>query len=392
MDEPTVNTPTTGVHQSPVRLRDGLAYAAGAFVTMRLVLSVSAVLSVGTVSPTVSEGSGADVPARPGLHNVVDGPDRWDAGWFKLIARQGYASDDASAAFFPGYPLAIRLITEVAPIGEFGAGTIVSNTAFFGALVVVFALTAREYSYSLARRTVVLLACFPVSFFFFAPYSESLYLLFTALAFWWVRGERWRAGGAAGFAGALTRSLGVMLAPALLVEALGPTGRRRRLPIACAIAPIFAPVLYSLYWFARSGDFLRAFHAQDAWLRTLQAPPVTLGNALWLGILGITSPRGIYWTADLLLTGIMLAPLAFRWRLLARSYLVYSVGTILVVLSYPLPARPLLSAPRLLLVVFPMFWVMADAFTHRVFVVAVGVFTLLFIALSIAFMNWGFVF
>ena len=74
------------------------------------------------------------------------------------------------------------------------------------------------------------------------------------------------------------------------------------------------------------------------------------------------------------------------------AYLVYAGVRILVILSYPLPARPLLSAPRLLLVVFPLFWAMAALFRGRLFVVATATFLLGFVALSAAFMNWGFVF
>ena len=172
-----------------VRLRDGTPFCTTVFVTVRITLSLLAVLTVGAVHPPSSAGSGMAVPATSGWHNAIDGTERWDAGWFERIAQEGYRGDDASAAFFPGYPLAIRGLTGVLPLSVADAALLVSNLAFLGALVVLFALTTFEFSTDTARRTVLLMACFPASFFFLSPYSESLFLLASLLTFW-SRGRR----------------------------------------------------------------------------------------------------------------------------------------------------------------------------------------------------------
>jgi mannosyltransferase PIG-V len=350
------------------------------------------VLSVGTVSPP-SSAPGVLVPATPGWHNAIDGTNRWDAGWFERLALEGYGSDEGSAAFYPGYPLAIRALVTSTPLGAFGAATVISNIAFFGCLLVFFALTSREYSESVAKRGVVLLASFPASFFFFAPYSESLFLLFSLLAYLWARERRWAACAAAGSAAAFTRGVGVLLVPPLLVEAWSiERGAARRRALAAACAPLLAPVVYALFWLIRSGDALAPWHAQDSWHRSLLLAPITIGRAVRLAIDGVGDPRGIYWTVDLLLTAALLLPLCWRWRRLSRSSQVYVGATALLVLSYPLPARPLLSAPRFFLVCFPLLWAMALLLRGRLFIAAVGVSTVGFILLAAAFMNWGFVF
>ena len=115
-------------------------------------------------------------------------------------------------------------------------------------------------------------------------------------------------------------------------------------------------------------------------------------DAIRLGVQGIGNSRGIYWTADLVLTVVLIAPIFVRWRQVSPTYLVYAGATLLVVLSYPLPARPLLSAPRLLLVLFPCFWAMALVFRGRTFVLAAAILALGWVALSITFVTWGFVF
>lgn len=375
-----------------VRLRDGVGFSVAVFLGVRVLLSLLAVLTVGTVRPPSSAGSGVEVPATPGWHNAIDGTDRWDAGWFEGIAREGYDPNDASAAFFPGYPLAIRAVATALPVGEPGAAILVSNAAFLGALIVLFALTTFEFSVPMAKRTALLLACFPASFFFLSPYSESLFLLASLLCFWWARRGQWGAAAAAGVLAAATRSVGVLLVPPLLVEAWSVRRGDRSRAVAASLAPLAAPALYALYWLVHAGDALRPLHAQDAWFRTMELPVVTLGNALWLGVTGITDPRGIYWTADVLLTALVLIPLALRWKLLASPYLVYVIVSLLVILSYPLPERPLLSAPRFCIVLFPAFWAMAGLFTGRRFAVTLIAFVVGFSSLAIAFMNWGFVF
>ena len=49
-------------------------------------------------------------PATAGWHNLWDATVRQDALWFLRIASEGYVSHDGSAAFFPLYPFAIRMV------------------------------------------------------------------------------------------------------------------------------------------------------------------------------------------------------------------------------------------------------------------------------------------
>jgi hypothetical protein len=377
---------------SPVRLRDGVPFCAAAFASVRITVSLLAVLTVGSVHPPSSAGSGMAVPATTGWHNAIDGTERWDAGWFERIARDGYSPDDASAAFFPGYPLAIRGVTSVLPLSESDAALVVSNVAFLGALIVLFALTTFEFSTDIARRTVLLVACFPASFFFLSPYSESMFLFASLLTFWWARRGRWGPAAAGGFVAALTRSVGVLLVPALLLEALSNDRRERPRAIVASLVPLLAPAAYAAYWFARAGDVLRPFHAQDSWFRSLELPLITLGNGLWLGLSGITDRRGIYWTVDVVLTAVVVIAIALGWNRIPKPYLVYVLLSLVLILSYPLPERPLLSVPRFAAVLFPAFWAMAVLTKGWRFPVTLAGFGVGLALLSVAFMNWGYIF
>src|SRR5207249_2196197 len=139
----------------------------------------------------------------------------------------------------------------------------------------------------------------------------------------WARRGRWGSAAAAGFVAALTRSVGILLVPALLLEAWSIDRRERPRAIVASLVPLLAPIAYAAYWVARAGDALRPFHAQDSWFRSLELPFVTLGNGLWLGISGITDRRGIYWTVDVAITAIVLIALALGWKWIPKPSLVY---------------------------------------------------------------------
>ena len=178
----------------------------------------------------------------------------------------------------------------------------------------------------------------------------------------------------------------------LLLEAWSLRRGDRRRALAASLAPLGAPALYALYWLVHAGDALRPFHAQDSWSRTLALPLITLGNGLWLGVSGITDARGIYWTVDLVLTAAVLTALAFRWRVIPKPYLIYVFASLVLIFSYPLPARPLLSVPRFVAVLFPVFWAMSALFTGRRLPIALTVSGIGLAAMAVAFMNWGFIF
>jgi Mannosyltransferase (PIG-V) len=392
--------PTDGVREVYERgLRGGIPYAVAVFLVVRVFLSVLGVVAVRDEAPGHSVtrviSPGTEQPATAGIHNAVDGTNRWDAAWLTRIADDGYREGDGSAAFFPGYPLAVRLVDTVLPVGTLGAALLVSNLAFLAALVVLYALTASEFSEDTARKTVLLLAVFPSSFFFLAPYSESLFLLATLLAFWGARRDQWLLAGLAGLVAAATRNIGIAVVPALVLEAWMRPDRDQRLPrISCALIPLLAPIAYAGYWWARAGDPLLPFHAQATWTRSFLFPVATVGQGLALAVKGFGSARGVlYWTAEFVVAGTLITAFALGWRLLRLPYLVYAGIGLLIPLSYPLVTRPFASIPRYVVVLFPLFWPIAKALRDPLKLrLTVATFAIGYTVLAIAFMNWALVF
>jgi hypothetical protein len=375
------------------RLRDGWRPCLAVFLAARVAFSLLSVVSVGLVDPLapVDVPGRPGPPATPGWHNAIDGTERQDAVWYLALAEGGWSPDDASAAFFPLYPLAIRVVSWVLPGDDLLAGLIVSNLAFLGALLALFALTAEAFGERIARRAIVVAAAFPTAFFLLAPYSESLFLLLSVLTFREARHHRWGRVALFGSLAALTRSVGVLLIPAMLVEAVRGRSERRRLAprLAGAAAVALGPLLWFGWWGIVLGRWLAPFEAQTSWQRVPTWPWATIFDA-------ITDAWRFqsYWLLDAAIVGVAIVGLALATPRLRLSEASYGWLSVLLPLADPFPSRPLLSAPRFMAVVFPALWGLAGVGAGRrlpwPFVIAVlaGGWTLC----AALFVNWLHVF
>ena len=299
----------------------------------------------------------AGSPATEGWHNAIDATERQDAVWYLRLADAGWSADDASAAFFPLYPLTVRVVGWMLPGDELLAALLVSNLAFFGALLALFALTSESYGDRIARRAIVVAAIFPTAFFFLAPYTESLFLFLSVLAFREARHDRWGRVAVFGALAALTRSVGLLLIPALLVEAFtrgrGRAAGRRALAgrVAGAAAISVGPLSWFAWWGLAHGNWLAPWDAQKIWSRALQPPWITLGHAI-----EFAWTYRSYWLLDLLIVSLAIAGIALALPKLRASEVTYGSLSVLLLLVDPFWDRPLLSAPRFVVVVFPALW------------------------------------
>ena len=352
-------------------MRRAWRYCLLVFIALRIGVSVLGAIGVAVLPQRdlIGVPGWDDHSYQPGATNLITSLEREDALWFLRIADTGYRSDDASAAFFPGYPLVVRGASWAVGGHVLAAGVLVSSLSFLFALVLLYDLGRREFSEEIARRAVLYLAVFPTAFFFMAPYSESLFLLLAVATFREARIRRWPGSAAAGIGAAATRSLGIVLAPALAVEALHQWRENREqadrratltLALCCAGAIPLGLLAYLVFWNVRTGSALAPWSAQASWLREGMFPVETLVRAISGGL-----HDGGYLMIDLLvvLPCIGLAILAaFRTR---PGYAVYTWLGILMPMSLVWPTRPLMSMPRFVVVLFPLFWMLADLTQRR---------------------------
>jgi len=375
------------------RLREGLRPCLAVFLAARVGLSLYSVVAVGVIEPLkpVDVPGRAGPPAVGGWHNVVDATERQDGVWYVRLADEGWASADASAAFLPLYPLAVRAVSWVLPGDDLLAALLVSNLAFLGALLALFALTAEAFGERVARRAIVVTAIFPTAFFFLAPYTESLFLMLSILTFREARHDRWAGVGLFGGLAALTRSIGIVLIPALLIEAIRAGGDRgradsrlgRRLAGAAAIA--VGPLLWFAWWGVAHGRWLAPLEAQRNWGREVRPPWATLSDAVTFAWRFQS-----YWLLDLSIVAIAFAGLAAAFPALRPSEAVYGAMSLLLPLLDPFPGRPLLSLPRFAAVVFPALWGLSGVGLGRKLppVLVTAVLTAGWALSALLFVNW----
>jgi hypothetical protein len=343
-------------------LRRAFRYCLGVFLVARVGLSIVALAGVALLPSLASPGAagwpGAEV--GPGLHNLVTAWQRYDANWFLGIATGGYLDGNGSAAFFPLYPLAIRFVSPILGGHPLAAAILISNAAYLGALTLLYRLTASEYDERIARRAVVYLAVFPTAFFFLAPYSESLFLLFAVAALWGARRGQWEVAGIAGALAAATRNIGILLAVPIAVEAIQQFREGKRAELTRGLLAVAATgvgtIAYLLFWQRFSGDWLAPLHQQANWQRTFSYPWDTVVDATregfrWFGVY----PGGYHFLDWLIVSPMLVAGVWVGLR--ARPlYGVYVWASLLAPLSFIFGPRPFMSLPRFLLPIFPLFW------------------------------------
>jgi hypothetical protein len=384
--------------------------AALAFVVSRAIVWVTAVWSAALLhsdSASVFDHPDLTHPFGAPLDSLFAPLARWDSVWFLGIAHSGYSTGGESA-FFPLYPMLVR---GLAPTGDRAAllvsAYVVSLATFAGALYLVRRLAELELGDAVrARRATMLLAFFPGALWFGVPYSESVFLLLSVGAFYAARRERWAwAGVCAGLVSA-TRVAGIVLLLPLAIIWWRSRPRRVRDAAWLALAPV-GVALYSLYLALDRGDGFAYMHIQRLWFRSFAGPFGAIPDgvsAAWDGarqlLSGAREPvynelaGGSPFIAaahNLELFGFLvfaLVAVVGIVRRLAPEYAVYTVAALALPLSTPVAPQPLMSLPRFLAVLFPIFLWLGQRRGYRVTLAAFGV---LLVVFTVRYASWHWV-
>ena len=377
--------------------RDVVRFCVLAFLALRAATLVAALLAHAFATlPAQGVPGWAAPPIHPGWDGIFAAFERFDALWFLRIADAGYRVGDGGAAFFPLFPLGARAVSFVLGGHPLAAATLVSNVAFVGALVAIFRLGEEVVGTNGARFGVLFLCAFPTAYFFVMPYSESVFLLCVATSILAARRERWALAAVLGALAALTRNVGIVLAPALLFEALQQDREGRRSPLALVawIAPAIGTAAYAAWWQARAGAWALPLLRQQNWQRDVSWPWTTLADATRIAVRQWGAPGGGYWVFDLLVVVPVLALAVLVAIRLRPVYGVYVWLSLLAPLSFVFVGRPLMSMPRFAATLFPIGWVVAQLTERRprarVAVLAASAATMLL--LCVLTVNWFYVF
>jgi Mannosyltransferase (PIG-V) len=342
------------------------------------------------------------------LHQLLPAwQNRWDTQWYTDIARRGYhwtraGAQTAPAAFFPLYPLLIHVGVVLTHRSYILVALAISNVCFLVALGYLWRLTRWEFSHAVAGRTILYIATFPTALFFFAGYTESLFLLLTVASFFHLRRRDWLLAGLFGGLASATRVTGILLIVPFAYE----YGRHcnfswRRLDIG-ALGLLLIPtglVAFMLYLHRTVGDALGFSHDQAAWEKVF-TPRVWEGIGDSLRQIFSVQPAASFFQAhniiNLTLGLTFLVGTIFVARNFPWSYTLYLIVFWLLTLSNPALANgypvPLVSLSRYVLSLFPVFMYLGIMGRKRPFhdsylVLSVGMLALL----TIQFIHGGWV-
>lgn len=340
--------------------------------------------------------SSAMVPMAQGLYQyasptniVVDGLVRFDSWWYHNIVTQGYNMGNietgvqGNVAFFPLYPMLVK-ITSAVTGNVFVAGILVSNIALLIMLFYLYRLTTEEFDRATAGRAVFYLAGAPAGVFLSAMYTESTYLLFVVMTFYYARRSRWFWAGVSGFLASATRNTGILMAGVIALEGMHQSGFRflppswsltrlkdhllrqvrlifvdwRSLAAACMVP--MGLISYMIYLQIAHGDALGFIHVQATWGRQVstsglaQLLPTTIRD-LNIGadpLSGQINTIALMATLATVVFLPILVPLAFKMR---PAHVAFVGLTMLI----PLTTGTTGSMDRYILMLIPSFMMLA---------------------------------
>ena len=270
--------------------------------------------------------------------------DRWDAHAYELIAEERYNASSAApdylaflSHFPPVYPALIRMVHTVTFLSYRDSAFLISWLSILAASVLLFRLVLNlGKSRSVAWTSVLLLNLLPTAYFSIAPYTEALFVLEAIVVFFALRKERFTFAGAITGLAILTRLMGVVLLPVLLVYAI----RKRR--FSFLVLPVLAIVGYLLMNAIYFHDPLYFFHEYK--INIFSGKHLIIPFSEFASSWGTMIMRKFHldtgfmmtigWSAIFTLLGLIATGWAALKKKLPIEYLLYTFGIMLFYASF----------------------------------------------------------
>jgi Glycosyltransferase family 87 len=350
---------------SPVTITEGrswnraVAIGIAAFIVSRLCMLAGA--SVRAAQVTVDAHDRLEpVPGSPwGLVSGVF--TQWDGLWYMEIVRNGYPTSippnityfqlEARAAFFPLFPMVVRVFDHIVPGGDTLAALSLNVILAVGGMIVVGHLARRLYDNDVAERAMVLFAVFPGSFVLSYAYAEALLILLAALCLWFLLDERWLLAGVTAALATATRPNGLALVAACAVAALIAIKRHRDWwsLLAPALAPIGFVAFQGYLWFHTDESWAWFRVQRQAWREGTSFGGTAISNTFSFFTHPLASPTDA-------LTAVSMAALLLGlwclWRKRLPLPMVAYIGVVVVLMLLPATVT---ARPRFLFTAFPLF-------------------------------------
>lgn len=229
----------------------------------------------------------------------------WDCIWYTGIVTHGYdlsphvfanfpKGDVANWAFFPLLPMTAFVIKSSIGIVSSAYAVVITSKIFFALSIFAFIKFGLAYYPRLNPWVLGSIASFnPYVIYANAGYTESAFLLFTCLFFYFFKNKQFLIAGIMGGILSAVRLAGIFALFAIIpswIELFQKANAKSK--IALLLMALLMPLglsIFMVYLFWLCGDALAFIHIQKAWGRTIQWPWIVL----YEGLTG--SPLFIYW-------------------------------------------------------------------------------------------------
>lgn len=285
----------------------------------------------------------------------------WDGGWYIAIARSWYAEGSPnSAAFFPLYPLLIRLLSLDQPSAMQWVSIIISNAFSFVALYFLYRLVPLVIDERYRLRVCLAFMVFPVLIVStLVAYSEALFIALTIGSYYYWKRSKFALAALLAICSIFARQVGVFILVIFVVDmcleywSQHDTKRALRQLATTGATAVGVAALYLFYYVRFGNPFIVAQVEASNWGQTFSVYNVF--QTLGLSLFGVdTQPLNSFLPSPVPLIAIgalivVAAAVCLRKRNVALS--IYSLLSLLLVLS--LPGRQ--SYPRLVAAIFPIY-------------------------------------
>lgn len=322
------------------------------------------------------------VPLRTGFL----GPNPWtnlDGVHYLSIAENGYFAYEQ--AFFPVYPLLIKLVTD---LGWWNSGWSALIISYLGFVIGIsgWYLVGKELKLISRPVDVWPILLFPTSFFYIAGYNESLFLALSVWSMWFMIKNKWLLGSVLAGIASGTRLFGVFMLGFLFIKKI----QERIKPIIPLWSWFIIPaglIAYMIYLQQVYGDPLMFIHVQPAFgAGRSGAELIFLPQVIYryIRIYATVPPLSLnFWVA--VFEGLVfLYGMYLIWNNRTQKffwpYLVYAGGILLL----PTLSGTLSSIARYFLSAYPLFWTVRsgekprDTIIAVFFAIGLVIFTILF--------------
>lgn len=323
-----------------------------AFLIWRIALFI-----IAYVSPNVIPTFGARFPyyqeklIDSNLPHFIWSFANFDGVHYLGIAQGGYWAQ-YTQAFFPLYPLLIKIFSFVTLGNLIIAGLVISNICFLAALILFYKLIKIEKNEKVAFWSILFILSFPTAFFFGSLYTESLFFLQIVAVFYFLSKGKQNIAAIIAFSAALTKFVGIFLAPFVAIS-------KKSINIPALIISSFGLAVYMFYLKVAFNNPLYFLTAQPVFGQERSANSIVLLPQVFFRYLKIfQTTNGLTLNTAVLefaVTIFALVILILSFKKIKTQWIIFSLIAILT----PTLTGTLASMPRYVLVAFPIYIVLA---------------------------------